>query len=231
VRSRPIYAVSILNNQPQTPESQGQAGASPAKQKHTQAQQLVRLLEGASLFHTPEKKGFVGLPVGSHEENYEISSIEVRRWMTRMFYKREGKPPTLQAIDSAMRALEAKAIFDKPEIPVHVRLASHGAAIYLDLADEGWLAVRTTAEGWKPVTNPPVRFRRPSGSAKLPLPQRGGTIDDLRPFINVRDDDSWKLLVGWLVAAHSDPRGHSHHWNCTGLKGLPKPPHHASFDP
>jgi DNA polymerase-1 len=36
----------------------------------------------------------------------------------------------------------------------------------------------------------------------LPAPERGGTLDGLRPFVNVADDRSWLLLLGWLVAAY-----------------------------
>jgi hypothetical protein len=38
----------------------------------------------------------------------------------------------------------------------------------------------------------------------LPEPQRGGSIDELRPFVNVRTDDDGRdfaLAVGWLVAS------------------------------
>lgn len=40
----------------------------------------------------------------------------------------------------------------------------------------------------------------------LPVPKRGGTVDELKQFVNVSDDDSWRLLVAWLVQALR-PRG------------------------
>jgi hypothetical protein len=36
--------------------------------------------------------------------------------------------------------------------------------------------------------------------AALPVPERGGTVKRLRDFLNV-DDDGFRLLVGWLIAA------------------------------
>jgi hypothetical protein len=39
----------------------------------------------------------------------------------------------------------------------------------------------------------------------LPTPITGGTVEDLRPFINVRKED-WELLVAWLLMAYA-PRG------------------------
>jgi hypothetical protein len=45
--------------------------------------------------------------------------------------------------------------------------------------------VRITADGWTVIKKPRVLFRRPKGMHALPTPMRGGSIDLLRPFINV----------------------------------------------
>jgi hypothetical protein len=80
-------------------------------------------------------------------------------------------------------------------------VAVHAGTIYLDLADTAWRVVDVTPTGWRIVTEPPVRFRRPKGMQPLPDPLPGGTVDDLRPFVNVASEDDWRLLVAWLVAA------------------------------
>jgi hypothetical protein len=51
-----------------------------------------------------------------------------------------------------------------------------------------------------------VRFRRPRGLLPLPEPLPGGAVDELRAFVNAPDDDRWRLLLAWLVAALR-PRG------------------------
>jgi hypothetical protein len=40
----------------------------------------------------------------------------------------------------------------------------------------------------------------------LPIPTRGGSLDELRPFVNVADEADWKLIVSWVVQALR-PRG------------------------
>ncbi|MFX8992150.1 hypothetical protein ABTN16_19915, partial [Acinetobacter baumannii] len=45
---------------------------------------------------------------------------------------------------------------------------------------------------------PPVRFRRTAGMLPLPLPVRGGTVDELRPFVNLADAD-FMLVVAFLA--------------------------------
>ena len=38
----------------------------------------------------------------------------------------------------------------------------------------------------------------------LPVPIKGGSVDDLRPFVNVAGDADFILLVAWLLAAYRD---------------------------
>ncbi len=53
---------------------------------------------------------------------------------------------------------------------------------------------------WGQVT--PARFRRSNSQQALPIPQQGaGSIDLLRPFVNVASDDDFQMLVGWLLGS------------------------------
>ena len=51
------------------------------------------------------------------------------------------------------------------------------------------------------LSDSPVRFRRARGMNALPVPRRGGSIEALRPFLNVQGDEDFVLIVSWLVAA------------------------------
>jgi len=50
------------------------------------------------------------------------------------------------------------------------------------------------------VDNPPVRFRRAAGMKALPAPVIGGSIEALRPFLNVKSDNDFVLAVTWALA-------------------------------
>ena len=84
---------------------------------------------------------------------------------------------------------------------VHVRVAAEADAVYIDLANADWHAVRVTAVGWSMVQNPPVQFRRSSGMQPLPFAERGVAIDQLRSFLNVTACD-FTLVVAYLLAAY-----------------------------
>src|SRR5205085_858099 len=70
----------------------------------------------------------------------------------------------------------------------------------VDLGDETWGAVRNSATDWHVIDDPAIRFRRASGMQALPTPVRGGSIDLLRPFLNVKTED-FVLAVAWVLAA------------------------------
>jgi hypothetical protein len=76
--------------------------------------------------------------------------------------------------------IEAKGHYDAIERTAHVRVASLDGNI--DSCGPTWNAVEVRSDGWQIVDEPPVRFRRASGALELPVPERGGSIGDLRPF-------------------------------------------------
>jgi hypothetical protein len=61
-------------------------------------------------------------------------------------------------------------------------------------------------DGWQIITTPPAKFRRTSGMLPLPSPVSGGSIDELRRFVNVGTDQDWRLMVAFLTAGLR-PRG------------------------
>jgi hypothetical protein len=84
---------------------------------------------------------------------------------------------------------------------IHVRVDGVESTIYLDLCDEQWRAVEIDTTGWRIVSSPPVRFRRAPGMQSLPVPVTGGSITNLRSFLNIKSDADFVLVVAWILAA------------------------------
>jgi hypothetical protein len=80
-------------------------------------------------------------------------------------------------------------------------VAEHNRAFYLDLANKKWEAVEITETGWRVVADPPVKFCRPRGMLPLPYPVAGGSVKELRKFVNVASSEDWALLLAWVVKA------------------------------
>jgi hypothetical protein len=184
------------------------AGASKGKgRRTTQATGLVALAlkEGWDLFHTPGGVSYATIPVKDHRQTYATRSTAFRRSLAHLFYQAEGKTPGSQTVADALGVLEGIALFQGEEVPVHTRLAEHDGRIYVDLADEAWRVIEVSAEGWRVLSDTSVRFRRPRGMLPLPDPVPGGTIADLRDFLNVEPSD-WPLVVG-AVLQYARPSG------------------------
>jgi hypothetical protein len=155
----------------------------------------------ASLFHDPTGTAFADLKIDAHRETWPIRSRQLRHWLRRRYYEETGSVASPETIRSAVDLFEARAQFDAPERPVHIRIAEHDGYTYLDLADKEWRAVRIGPDGWQVVASPPVRFRRAAGMLPLPVPQRGGSIKALAAFLNLPAPDEFVLVVAWLLAA------------------------------
>lgn len=169
----------------------------------SQATRLVDLArtEGAELWHTPGGDAYVSIHVNGHLEHYPVGSRGCRDYMARLYYVDTGKAPNASALQDAITTLSGIARFGGTEHSVYVRIAGDNDRIYLDLGDPEWRVAEITAAGWQVTSNPPVRFRRPRGVLPLPVPQRGGSIGELRRFLNLASEDDFTLIVSWELAA------------------------------
>lgn len=181
--------------------------APAAAESLSSATLLVRLVEhsGAELFHAPDGTAYARVLVERHREIWPLRQSGFRRWLKRLYYDASKRAPGGQAVEDALGVLEGRAAIDGPEHQVHVRVAESGSRIYLDLARPDWQVIEASPDGWRILADPPVRFRRTKGTLPLPVPVRGGTLDEFRRFLNLADDDAWDLLIALITAAM---RGH-----------------------
>jgi hypothetical protein len=161
---------------------------------------LIPNAVSAEFFHTAAGTAFVDLLINGNRETWPIRSKRFRTWLRRRHYEATRTAASTAAINSALDLLEAQAQFEGPEREVRVRLAEHPGHIYLDLADEYWRAVEIGPDGWRVIGSPPVRFRRAAGMLPLPVPQGGGSIEELASFLNLPSRNDFVLVVTWLLA-------------------------------
>jgi hypothetical protein len=166
------------------------------------AEMLVTIAQIAPVFRAVDGDTcYATVEIDGHRETWPVRSKGFRRWLVGKFYEFERKPPGGQAVADALGVIEARAQFGGAVHAVHVRVGGTDDAIYLDLANAAWDVVKITADGWRIVADPPVKFRRPRGMLPLPTPKTGGHIDELCHFVNIESPEQWALLVAWLVAA------------------------------
>ncbi|MBA7480311.1 hypothetical protein ES707_15762 [subsurface metagenome] len=162
---------------------------------------LMDLCADTELFHDQYGNGYAVVSSGNHHEVLSLNSKSFFLWLTSRFYSHKQKVPRKQNMSDVIAALEGRARFNAPEQFVDVRLARHKGKLYLDLGDLEWHTIEIDVQGWRIIENSPVHFRRPAGLGALPQPVHGGSIELLRPYLNMKDSD-WTLLIGWILGTY-----------------------------
>jgi hypothetical protein len=195
--------LGALPFQPENGENASDANEERRERKRVKQAELIISLarENAQLFHTADGTAFADVRVENHRETWAVRSRGFKLWLTREYYKDCHRAPNSDAMQCAPNALEAIAKFDEPEHQVNLRVAGADDKIYVDPGTHDWSAVEINADGWRIVADPPVRFRRSKATLALPMPAHGGDVNALRPFLNVKTDTDFVLVVAWLVAA------------------------------
>lgn len=180
---------------------EGAHSADEKDERKSEATRLVELASNVELFHTPEDEAYASFQFNRHLETWPVNSSGFRNWLTRMLYETEHKAPAAQSLKDALNVLTSIARFDGKTRKVHLRIAEHDGAIYVDLADDTWRIVKVSPENWQIISaeTAEVRFRRSKGMLPLPEPTRGSSIESLRDFVNV-GDAQWPLFLAALVA-------------------------------
>jgi len=170
--------------------------------RESQADALIRIATTeAFLFHDDARDGFAAIPINGHREIWPLRSKFFKQWLVRQYYEQTEKSPNNEALRQALNVIEAKAVFDGLEIKLNLRVAERDGALWYDLANEAWQAVKITPDGWEVADNPPILFRRFKNTAAQVLPQRGGSLEALKKYINLKDDEDWLLLIALIVHA------------------------------
>ena len=176
-----------------------------ADEKTSQADRLVSLVLSrvASLWATDEGREFCTLNREGHQENLRLRSSSFRSFASHLFYQAEDKAVGAQGLHDSIQTLCGIAVFD-PDSEKHssyVRIAPDGYAIYLDLGRPDWKVVRIEPGSWTVTDECPVKFVRPPGMLPIEIPDPDGDIRELRPYINAADENTWILIVAWLINA------------------------------
>ena len=164
------------------------------------AQILIKIGSQATLFRSEREEAFACFPTNGHSETWPVRSKSFRKWLSFQFYTEFDKPPNTQAMEEAMQVLEAKCDFQGEKRSLSLRMAQSDGALWLDLADDQWQAVRITPDGWKVVQQPPLLFRRYAPASAQIVPNANGSLTGLRQFVNVKDESLYCQLVVWLVS-------------------------------
>lgn len=127
------------------------------------------------------------------------SAASIRADLAKRYYMDHGRAPSSTALADAMAVLQGFASCEEPT-DLHIRCASVDGVLWIDLGGTTGHVIRVDADGWRIEDEAPVLFRRSELTGAFMEPVHGGSLDELRDFLNV-DDAAWRLVAGWLVSA------------------------------
>lgn len=188
-------------------EANGEPGRE-RKRRESKADRLVKLaLSEWDLFHDKDGRPYGTIQRDGHRETYLLRSKGFRAALAGAYWQKYQEGVGGQILQDAIGVLEGHALHGGECREVFVRLAGHKGSIYIDLGGERHDVVRVTPDGWEVLAwQDSVRFRRPPGMSRLPHPVRGGSVDALRRYVNLKNADDFILLVAFLLGCLS-PRG------------------------
>ncbi len=177
---------------------------SPREQPPKPLDVLLRLASTARLYRSTDGQLHAQVEARDRVEMLPLRSGDFVDWITDGYFAECGQPPPERAVQRIVALLKARARFDRRTPSAAIRVAcdpsGDDSAYYLDLGDDAGNAVWISPEGWCIVPKPPVHFQRPEGQLPLPVPSTDGSIDLLRPYVNLGETD-FRLAVTWAAAA------------------------------
>jgi Domain of unknown function (DUF3854) len=163
-------------------------------------ERLLEIGRTANYFQTSDRVAYADIAIEGNRHTYAVRSRAFRMWLAGMYFKVEGKGIGSMTMQDTLSTLEAIALYgqDSTTREVHLRIAEDRGKIYLDLGTDDWQAIEIDLNGWRIVTEPPVRFWRPNSLQALPYPVANGTLDELKDLLDV-DESTWTLIVTFVL--------------------------------
>jgi hypothetical protein len=159
------------------------------------------------LFHDKEERSWATVIDKDHYETYAVDSPQMRKHLEGLYYQEtkrssgQGEAIPEKLLKKMLNLIRVMALHDGEKKEVSLRVgAENNRTLYIDLCDKQRKVVRISPLGWELVDQSPVFFRRTHYQLPLPIPERGGSVDELKPFLNVIPD-LFVLVIGWLLTA------------------------------
>ncbi len=108
---------------------------------------LVDIGLEAELFHNSSNEACATFMVNGRRQSAKVLSPTFRQWLRYEYYRRCSVNASRAELAKAQDKLDAVALFGRQQSSLHLRVAEHRDALYLDLANEQGQVVRITADG------------------------------------------------------------------------------------
>lgn len=176
-----------------------------------QARALLYHARAATPFFSTNGEPCVSIPATLDSRRVlPLRSAEFRDWLTANFYGEYETAPSLNAVRSALRTLEAQARYgDSPAQKIDYRFSFQGdpftpSKVNLDLANADGEIVEITSRGWEVASNFAHCFREFASMLPLPAPKQTGAerdaLNQTGELFRLNETNRVRVLT-WVAAA------------------------------
>ena len=145
---------------------------------------------------------FVGVKGSDYTQVIPVESDEFREWLTDGWLDLGLRLPAKQSISDAAWAFSARVKNDYDDRrKLHLRVGRHDGAIYYDLGDPKWSAVKITEDGWEVIENGPNIFQRWPHQKEQARPADEGDVEAFRELTNTSSEIDDLMLEIYLATA------------------------------
>jgi len=170
-------------------------------EEKTKAKKLIEITreEGIKLFCDQFKKPFALVRFNETEEVVRLGSKDFRNWLAHIAWQKRNMTVADSTIKMVINMLGGQAQFLGESHQLFVRTAWHEGKIWYDLGDGQ--AVLISQDGWKIVEHPPILFYKFNHQHTQVHPEKGGSLNDILPFFNLKDNEEQLLLKVVIVSS------------------------------
>ena len=154
------------------------------------------------LWHAADGTAYATIRGNAKQQHVLLDSDVFKIWLQGAHYKARNR--TLKDPRDVVELLKCRALYDSPSHDVATRTAMVNGKVYVDNVGPDGVCLEisppTSGVPWRIVDDPPMRFVRPAEQRPLPMPEDGGTLQDLRDLVNCTDV-GFHQIVGFMVAS------------------------------
>lgn len=187
-------------------DRQLRGGAGGDSDDENTADKLVSLARGnCDFIHDPNGEPYAVFGAAGARQVLHLESKAFGEYLSHAYYSQHDRAPNEPALRVALATLKGQAKFEGEQAEVFVRIAKTEAGYWLDLCNDAWQCVQVTATGWAVVAGDGAPlFTRGASMRPLPMPERGGMLDQLWPLVNIPKADRMMVLAWMLECLRAD---------------------------
>ena len=130
---------------------------------------------------------------------YSISGAVFKRWVSGIYWKDFNEGFSNEIFSQVMAALEGKSQHEGIKVSLSNRIAKTIETIFYDIGDD-INVVKITPSGWEVIRAEDPLFRRFTHQKVQSIPEKGGALEKILDYVNLKNPEDKILFLTYLVA-------------------------------